>query len=79
MSMDAEQQAKENLQRYLDELDEKLKYERMVERREEKIRSLRLQLAESEHLLRKAQRSVMYDEIQDYFERGRTSDNKRNL
>ena len=53
---------------YLSELEDKLKHERRVERREMKIRKLKKQLTESDQLLRKAQRFVMQDEIQEYFE-----------
>tara|TARA_R100001230_G_C5673289_1_gene178469 strand:+ start:477 stop:863 length:387 start_codon:yes stop_codon:yes gene_type:complete len=53
---------------YLSELEDKLRHERRVERREMKIRKLKKQLTESDQLLRKAQRSVMQDEIQEYFE-----------
>ena len=53
---------------YLSELEDKLRHERRVERREIKIRKLKKQLTESDQLLRKAQRSVMQDEIQEYFE-----------
>lgn len=64
---------------YLSELEEKLQYEKMVGRREEKIKKLRGRLSRAEQILRKAQRSVMYDEIQEYFERWKKNDNKRNL
>ena len=64
---------------YLGELEEKLQYEKMVGRREEKIKKLRGRLSRAEQILRKAQRSVMYDEIQEYFERWKKNDNKRNL
>ena len=53
---------------YLSELEDKLRHERRVERRKMKIRKLKKQLTESDQLLRKAQRSVMQDEIQEYFE-----------
>jgi len=53
---------------YLSELEDKLRHERRVERREMKIRKLKKQLTESDQLLRKAQRFVMQDEIQEYFE-----------
>ena len=53
---------------YLSELEDKLRHERRVERREMKIRKLKKQLTKSDQLLRKAQRSVMQDEIQEYFE-----------
>ena len=64
---------------YLNELEEKLQYEKIVGRREEKIKKLRGILSQAEQILRKAQRSVMYDEIQEYFERWKKNDNKRNL